>query len=102
MNIRVSLNVVFLLICGAIVLLFWVLFSPDFMIAKRKNAYKQRSRIFCAMERYYSEKLHAGEEIKVFTSDLEEFDETLKRWWDWGCKRILPSDKFEIIKPYLK
>lgn len=27
---------------------------------------------------------------------------TFYRWWDWGYTRILPKDKFEIIKPYLE
>jgi len=39
---------------------------------------------------------------EVYYDDMEEFDTTLWRLWDWGYKRILPSDKFEIIKPYMK
>lgn len=96
------LHVVFLLICGVVVMLVGAFVYYGLMDAKINNTFKQRYRILSAMERYYSEKLHAGEEIKVFAYDLEEFDETLNRFWDWGCKRILPPDKFEIIEPYLK
>lgn len=42
-----------------------------------------------------------GEE-EVDFGDMEPFDKTLLRLWDWGYKRILPADKMEIIKPYLK
>lgn len=32
----------------------------------------------------------------------ESYGRTLLRFWDWGYKRILPPDKFEIIKPFIK
>ena len=35
-------------------------------------------------------------------SDMEDYDRTFLRFWDWGYTRILPKDKFEIIKPYIK
>ena len=34
--------------------------------------------------------------------DMEPYLKTLFRLWDWGYKRILPKEKFELIKPYLK
>lgn len=34
--------------------------------------------------------------------DMESYEKTLFRLWDWGYTRILPEDKFEIIKPYIK
>lgn len=41
-------------------------------------------------------------EFAVTYDDMESFDDTDKRWWDWGYTRILPPDKFEIIKPYIQ
>lgn len=38
----------------------------------------------------------------VSFEDHESFEKTLWRLWDWGYTRILPKDKFEIIKPYIK
>ena len=35
-------------------------------------------------------------------SDMEDVGKTLFRFWDWGFTRILPKDKFEMIKPYIK
>ena len=34
--------------------------------------------------------------------DMEDYDKTFLRFWDWGYTRILPQDKFKIIKPYIK
>ena len=38
----------------------------------------------------------------VSYNDLESYDATLFRFWDWGYKHILPKEKFEIIEPYIK
>lgn len=38
----------------------------------------------------------------VCYNDLESYDATLFRFWDWGYKHILPKEKFEIIEPYIK
>lgn len=34
--------------------------------------------------------------------DSESYEKTLFRLWDWGYTRILPPEKFELIKPYIK
>lgn len=38
----------------------------------------------------------------VSYNDAESYDSTLFRFWDWSYKHILPKEKFEIIKPYIK
>jgi hypothetical protein len=43
-----------------------------------------------------------GIDWDLYFNDIEPFERTVFRLWDWGYKRILPKDKFEIIKPYLK
>ena len=35
-------------------------------------------------------------------TDVEYYSITLLRIWDWGYTRILPPEKFEIIKPFIK
>ena len=35
-------------------------------------------------------------------NDAEQYVKTFLRLWDWGYTRILPKDKLEIIKPYIK
>lgn len=32
---------------------------------------------------------------------MESFDKTMFRFWDFGCKRILPAEDYEKIKEYL-
>lgn len=38
---------------------------------------------------------------EVSWGDMARYNKTLFRLWDWGYTRILPADKFEIIKPYI-
>lgn len=40
--------------------------------------------------------------FEVEIADMEDYNATFKRWYDWGYKHIIPKDKFEIIKPYMK
>lgn len=39
---------------------------------------------------------------EVDYDDMEDYNNTLYRLWDWGYTRILPPEKFEIIKPYIE
>ena len=40
--------------------------------------------------------------FEVDYNDTEPYSKTLFRLYDWGCTRILPKEKYEIIKPYIK
>lgn len=56
--------------------------------------------IYYAMLCYYdNEGIYAYE---VSPSDMETYDSTLWRLWDWGYTRILPKEKFELVKPYIR
>lgn len=74
------------------------------MFAKTEVTGRQRMRIVNAIWRYECERFDKGcwEKAEVNYNDMEPFDKTLFRLWDWDCKRILPPEKYEIIKPYLK
>jgi hypothetical protein len=37
-----------------------------------------------------------------FYDDMKDYGRTVLTIWDWGYKHILPPDKFELIKPYIK
>lgn len=41
-------------------------------------------------------------ECEVNYEDMEPYDKTFNRFWDWGYKRILPKEKFEIIEPFIE
>ena len=64
-------------------------------------AYKQQIRVInaiCAHQMY----CQITEKKSVVTyTDMETYEATYRRFWDWGCTRILPKEKFAIIKPYL-
>lgn len=38
----------------------------------------------------------------VSYNDMKSYESTLFRFWDWGYKHMLPKEKYEIIKPYIK
>lgn len=81
-----------------VTLIFFVL-----IMLRNTVACNQRTIIIDAIHRYHYDLI----EQDIFTyvveySDMESYGKTLWRLWDWGCKRILPSDKYEIIKQYIK
>lgn len=60
-----------------------------------------RLRIINAIYTYILDRRDKDEPVEVYYTDMEPYDNTFARWRDWGYTRILPPDKFEIIKPYL-
>lgn len=51
---------------------------------------------------YNIDMLNKGMPSKVSFFDTKSYNATLWCLWDWGYKNILPKDKYEIIKPYIK
>ena len=73
------------------------------MLVKNENAYKNRSIIIEAIYEYNTIMITSNKHRdKVDFTDMESYDDTLYRLLDWGYENILPPDKFEIIKPYIK
>lgn len=70
--------------------------------AKSENTYQNQLKILNAIRDYGSECIWSGKCRTVDFDDMEPFNRTILRFWDWGYTRILPADKFEIIKPYIK
>lgn len=70
--------------------------------AKSENAYQNQMRILNAIRDYGSECIWTNKPILVDFDEMEPLERTFFRFWDWGCTRILPAEKFEIIKPYIK
>lgn len=90
--------VYFSVLCG--LFLFFVILG-----IKNENTEKQRDRIIEAIYAYskwaiFNTDVTAHELINLYES-MEPYDRTLLRLWDWGCKRILPSDVYDEIKPYI-
>lgn len=54
-----------------------------------------------AIHLYVMQCLYKTKEPLVSYEDMESYESTLFRLWDWGYKRILPPEKYEIIKPFI-
>lgn len=69
---------------------------------KSANAYNNRSDLIDAMFLYALDLGGSGQRRCVYYEDMESYARTVLRLWDWGHTRILPPEKYEIIKPYLQ
>ena len=74
----------------------------DCFMRKNLNTCKQQQKILFAISEYRCKCIRYGFEPNVDYDDMEDYDSTLFRFWDWGYTNILPKEKFEIIKPFIK
>ena len=90
MNVLLNLGICGLVICSVA----WI---------KNDNAYNNQMRIADAVYEYHMFVIrNHQDDFLVEYSDIEKYEETFCRFWDWGYTRLLPPDKFEIIKPFIK
>lgn len=71
------------------------------ILCKNANTYKNHMFINKAICAYRMICIERNEKAIVDHCDMEDYDKTLWRLWDWSYTRILPKEKFEIIKPYI-
>lgn len=64
--------------------------------------FKNQMIILDAIRQYSMDCIYNDRPIEVTYSDMEHSDNTYNRLWDWGYTRILPPEKLEIVKPYIK
>ena len=72
------------------------------IMIKNEVTYHHHMMILKAIKEYQNMCREYGKISDVDYDDMENYACTLFRLWDWGYTRILPKDKFEIIKPYIK
>ncbi len=87
---------ILIIILAILILMFFVMIS-----IKNINTYNQREKIIIAIERYLYYCSINYIEPSVKYSDREQYSQTLYRLWDWGYTRILPKEKYNIIKEYI-
>lgn len=78
--------------------------SAYFMI-KNENAYYQHLVILNAIYEYGKNIIRNDGDPSLYEGlydRMEPYWKTLLRFWDWGYKRILPKESYEIIKDYIK
>ena len=89
-----------LLIIGAILIVYGLA-----MGLKNETTFRARTRITDAIFKYHMHCIvsnnYEGARLVAF-EDMESYDATMYRIWDWGYTRILPPEKFELIKPFIK
>ena len=72
-------------------------------LVKNEVTYRNRLKILNAIFRYDLDQIDLG--ICYFpdlVSEMESYDKTLWRWWDWGYTKILPPNYFKLIKPFIE
>ena len=74
------------------------------MTGKNLKTYSNRRKVISAIGNYHVHLIdnNSLSDSQVEYKDIESYYKTLFRIWDWGCTRILPKEKFEIIKPFMK
>lgn len=75
-----------------------------YMWLKVNNACRNHVLIATAIFLYREDRFGQkdfGHVDDVRFEDLEEFEKTVFRMTDWGYKRILPKEKYELVKPFL-
>ena len=69
---------------------------------KNENVYENRTKINHVIYDYKVDCILNERQELVDYKDMEDYMKTFWRFWDWGYTRILPKDKFDIIKSYIK
>jgi hypothetical protein len=90
---------------GIAIIVIFVLFalSIAYMLIKNNVTHTNRLIIIEAIFKYKMSLIEKHiYECEVNYEDMELYDKTFNRFWDWGYKRILPKEKLEIIEPFIE
>ena len=92
-----------LIISVAVVLLIYI-----FVSIRNDVAYRNRCKIIDAIYDYGIHLLIDKDDqeslikTKLIYDKMESHNKTIMRFWDFGCKRILPKQEFDKIKDFIK
>lgn len=79
-----------------------------FVSIRNEVAYRNRCKIIHAICDYGTyllrdkDDLEAPIKTKLIYDKMESYHKTMIRFWDFGCKRILPKQEFDKIKVFIK
>lgn len=87
-----------------LILLFILVVCLMVLMVRNEIVYRNRDLVRKSIFAYHKDRIEQGLyfDFEVDYSDMEEYEKTLFRLWDWGYKRILPKGKYEIIKEYIQ
>lgn len=85
----------------------WLIYLGIIVIGiKGENTSHNRLIIIHAIAEYYSRYVYIDSDQNIADSELydamEPYERTLWRLNDWSYKNILPPDKYELIKPFIR
>ena len=83
------------------IIFFLVLFAI-IAIIKREVTFKNYCKVCRAIRGYRAVCRATNRKPVVGSEDMMDFQKSERRIFDWGCKNILPKEKFELIKPFLE
>lgn len=76
-----------------------------YLYTKNINTADNRRRVCDAIFLYNSDCIKNGtydyKKSDDLYNSLESYGKTLLRFWDWGCKKIVPAEVWEKIEPYM-
>ena len=81
------------------VIIVWVLCV--FFWAKNANTFHKTQIISDAIYKYAIDCIYTKNNQLVNYDDKRGYTMTLLRFWDWGYKKILSPEKFQIIEKYI-
>ena len=88
------------IICGLCMLL---ALSCTYILVRICVVYENRAIVHEAIYAYIRDMTKRGEfNYEVNYYDMEPFNKSVLRLFDFGCTKILPEEKYEIIEPYIK
>lgn len=73
------------------------------LLIKNEITFRNRCIIISSILAYQHDAIkHEEFSFDISGTDMEDYNKTLYRLWDWGYKRILPKEKYEIVKRYIE
>lgn len=96
-------NTTLFIVLSVIMVLIIIVVYYIMMIIKNNITYRNHKKILNAINCYNYDMITEGKPDNIIhCSDMMDYDKSLNNLFDWGYKSILPKNKFEKIKNYIK
>ena len=91
--------------CLLVIFSFLSLLCNYFLIKNERTYYLHKKIInaiydYSVYKRNFDGFIHGTADVTI--EDMEDYDKTLYRFWDWGYGRILPAEKLKLIEPFIE
>lgn len=80
----------------------FLMVCTGFLFIRNEVAYQNRVKILNAICDYNLNQISSETYGSLISYDeMEPYESTMWRIWDFGCIRIVPPETFKMIQPYL-